>query len=662
MQLAVETYDPAEHSLLDVSSNAPVVIVGAGPVGVRALRLLRDADRNLPVLLYGDEPCDPYNRVRLSGLLAGQHKSSELGLIADLLHDDIPNVNFVRQRVSAIDSDAKTITDAKGNVQPYSALILATGSKPFVPALLATGVAGLFTFRDMADAEKLAARRVHSKQTIVLGAGLLGIEAARAMQRHHTQVTLIDHNPHPMYRQLDERAGAMLADELESRGITLQLGNSLRMLLGTNRVEGVMLRDGTQLPCDTLVVATGIVPNKDLAEQAGLAFGRGVTVDAHMQTSAEDVYAIGECCEFNGDVFGIVAPGFEQAAIAVANITGKGAAPYRTPQLATSLKVLGLSVFSLGNPQPRASQRTYIYSKEGIYRRVTLIGGRIDSINAIGDWPELPALRDLAESRTWISPHKLWRFRKTGLIFGESAAKAVALWPDSAIVCNCNSVSCGELRSAVAAGADTIATLSEKTMAGSSCGSCQPLLAELVDGEPTSQIRAGIKTLTVASIVASVLAIVAWIWTWEYPDSVQLRWRWDDLWRDRLFKQISGFSILGLSILSLIFSLRKRVRRVRWGDFAWWRIAHIGLTVGALVALAVHTGFRFGSNLNLMLMVTFLGLVVAGAVLGMSIAFENRLAPEYSRRLRQIGIWGHVLMAWPLPALLGAHVLKTYYF
>ncbi|MEM9254532.1 MAG: FAD-dependent oxidoreductase, partial [Pseudomonadota bacterium] len=477
-----------------------------------------------------------------------------------------------------------------------------------------------------------------------------------------TKVTLVDHNTHPMYRQLDAAAGSLLADELTARGINLSVGNSVRMLLGTRSVEGVVLRDGTQIPCDTVILATGIVPNRDLAEQAGLAFGRGIKVNEFMQTSVEDVYAVGECCEFEGHVYGIVAPGLEQASIAVRRIGGEESSPYRKPQLATSLKVAGMSVFSLGDPQTRASLRTYTYREGATYRRVTLFGAYIESINAIGDWPELPVLRDLAQRRAWISPVKLWRFRRTGNLFSEGTSVNVGQWADTAIVCNCNSVSCGDLRAAVACGANSVQALTLATKAGGGCGSCQPLLREMLGSGASQESMPKKPWLSGASIVAGFVSLIALCLAIGYPDTVQLSWRWDELWRSSLFKQISGFSILGLTAVSLLVSLRKRIPKLKLGDFAGWRIAHISLTVLALLALGVHTGFRFGSNLNFALMMTFLGIALAGVLLGASIALEHRLAPALSMRLRSMGIWGHVLFLWPLPALLAVHVFKTYYF
>lgn len=664
MATAPATSEQSPATTGQARARLPVVIVGAGPVGVRALREVRRSRPEQPVILYGDERHDPYNRVQLSGLLSGEHQLHELALAADLLAEEDSASQFRRCRVTAIDPAAHCITDARGMRQTYSSLILATGSRPFVPELAGITLPGVYTFRDMADAEKLAARRVQSKHTVVLGTGLLGIEAAHGMRRHHTRVTLVDHNPHPMFRQLDPTAGGILAGQIEAAGIELMLGTSIRMLVGTGKVEGVVLRDGSEIPCDTVIVATGIRPNIALAVEAGLAYGRGITVNAQMQSSDPHIYAVGECCELAGEVFGLVAPGLEQAGIAARNLDGNAAQEsYRHRQLATSLKVAGLPVFSMGIADPPLSMQTVSWRDGERYRRLSLVAGHIVSINAVGDWPQLSALRELARKRKWISPWQLWRFRRSGDLLADDSGNDVDQWPAQAIVCSCNAVSAGDLRGAICDGAATPAALTARTLAGSGCGSCKPLLQQLLGSSAPLEPGKGWRTLAGLATPALLVALAALVLSLPYPQTVQLNWDWGELWRNELFKQVSGFTILGLSLVSVVISFRKRVSWLRkLGDFAWWRIAHVLLTVLALVALAVHTGFRMGSQLNFALCITFIALLIAGGVLAASIAFEHRLQPAHARRLRSAGLWSHVLLSWPLPALLAAHILKTYYF
>jgi nitrite reductase (NADH) large subunit len=648
---------------LCLPSPLPVIIVGAGPVGVRALQQLRQLAPQQAVLIYGDEAYAPYDRVQLSGVLAGVHQLQDIALAANLLANRESLRQFHSSRIVSIDREARTVTDAQGNQQPYSSLILATGSRPFVPAAIAGGLPGTYTFRDMADAEKLAARRALSTHTVVLGAGLLGIEAARAMQRHNTRVTLVDHNPHPMFRQLDSVAGALLQDQLTESGLELRLGSSVRQVLGSHRVEGVVLRSGEKIACDTVIVATGIRPNLDLASSAGLAFGRGISVNDYMQTSDPDIYAIGECCEHAGEVFGLVAPGYEQAAIAARAIaTPQSAVGYLKTQLATSLKVAGLAVFSMGDAQPPASMRSVSWREGNLYRRLTLVAGRIVSINAIGDWPELPVLREMVKTGKRLAPWRVWQFRRSGTVLPASGLDGVGSWPAAAVVCNCNGVTKGDICRALPTIEPSLQAITRQTGAGGSCGSCKPLLQTLLGGSAAVEPVERQRTLATLTVTTAIICLIALGFALPYPNTVQLDFDWGMLWRDASYKQYSGFTMLGLGVLSLVFSLRKRLRSFGWGKFIWWRIAHVVITALAMVALFVHTGFSLGSNLNLALSLIFIGLLLAGSLLGISIACEHRLQPALARQLRAAGQWAHVLLSWPLPALLSAHILKTYYF
>jgi len=645
------------------NAEAPVVIIGAGPVGLRTLTELRQRDAVRPIVIYGDEPHHPYNRVQLTSLLAGRIGLDELMLAAQWLDGSCPNTRLVRRHICAISPEQKTVTDVAGDTQAYSELVIAIGSHAHRPTLPGIDLPGVFTFRDLADAEQLAARRVQSQHTVVLGAGLLGVETARAMQRHHTRVTLVDHNPWPMFRQLDETSGTILAEQLTACGVELRMGSGLRMLLGTRRVEGVVLRDGTEVKCDTVVLATGIRPRLGLARDAGLAFGRGIRVDDTMQTSTPGIYAVGECCEHAGEVYGIVAPGFEQAAIAAMHICGEPTARgYQGTQLATSLKVVDMSVFSMGDPHPPASAGRYAWRNDNSYRRIVTNGGRISGIVAIGDWPQLPVLREWSKLGKRVYPWHLWRFKRSGDLVAAEALADVQSWPDAVIVCNCNAVSCGAIRGAVQGGCCNLEAIGTQTRAGTSCGTCKPLLQELMGDASAPEPVRGWRPLGVLSGTALVTALVALCLSIPYPDSVQLPWRWDELWRESLFKQVTGFSILGLVVLSLVLTLRKRTRLLRAGDFDYWRVAHVALTAVALLVLGVHTGFRLGEQLNLLLMLTFLSLIVAGALLGMTAVYAHRMSTLQARRLRAWSLWSHVLLSWPLPALLGMHVLKSYYF
>lgn len=274
----------------------PYIIVGTGPVGIRvAQELLRVAPTH-PMLIFGNEPWEPYNRVRLSSLLAGQVTWPE---IVNTL--EIPRESDIVQHhncaIVAIDREAKTVTDITGQVHLYTKLILAMGSRPHIPAIPGMDKPGVFTFRDMNDVTRLMARRARSHRTVILGGGLLGIEASRALQRANTEIVMIQHSTRLMGRQLDDDASALLREYVIGLGVKVILSDSVKQVVGDERVSGVQLRSGALIHCDTLVLATGIRPNIELARQVGLRIGHGIKVDDQLRTSDPDIYAVGECAE-----------------------------------------------------------------------------------------------------------------------------------------------------------------------------------------------------------------------------------------------------------------------------------------------------------------------------------------------------------------------------
>ncbi len=549
-------------------------------------------------------------------------------------------------------------------MQPYSRLILATGSRPHIPDIPGIDLPGVYAFRDARDAQSLLARRVRSRRTLVLGGGLLGLEAARAMQRFNTEVCVIEHYSRLMMRQLDDEAAAYLERSVRALGIDVILGDSVKHVLGGNTVTGVQLRSDREIECDTIVVATGIAPNVALARAAGLHVNRGIRVNDAMQSSDPQIYAVGECAEHRDLVYGLVAPGLEQAAVAAVTASG-GSAGYAGSTLTTRLKVAGLPVFSMGTVSDEAIPdlaRTYTYRDDTNYRKLVSHRGRLIGAIVIGDCPELSRLQEavLHQRRVW--PWQWLRFRTTGLLWPEEELGSVAAWPATATVCNCTGVTRGQLGRALAEGCTTAAALAACTGASTVCGSCRPLLAELAGSAAPAEPSRGWKTLAGSSAVAALatLALALFVLV-PYAASVQTPLQIDFLWRENFWKQVSGYTVLGLTVLLLIMSLRKRIRRFTLGDFPLWRIAHVVLGVLTVAGLLVHTGGRLGSNLNFLLMASFLAAIVVGAAAGGLIAFEHRLGAA-AMRLRRSGIWTHILIVWPIPVLLGFHVLKSYYF
>jgi nitrite reductase (NADH) large subunit len=643
----------------------PVVVIGAGPVGVRVAQELHRRAPRTPVVIYGDEACEPYNRVRLSSYLGGELNWQ--ALTRDLRLPETANLQTrFGCAVTGIDRGTSRVVDAFGAWQPYSRLVLATGSRPVVPEIQGVNLPGVYTLRDASDAQKLAARRVRSRRIVVLGGGLLGLEAARAMQRFHTEVCVIEHYDRLMARQLDHAGAQRLQECVAALGIEIVLADSVRRVLGDTAVTGVQLRSGRTIACDTLLVAAGVRPNIELALKEGLVVGRGVRVDDEMRTSDPHIYAVGECAEHRERTYGIVAPGFEQAAVAANSIQG-GTSRYRGSILATRLKVLDLPVFSMGpvGPDERPEfRREVTYADAGCYRKLVVRRGRLAGAIAIGDCPQLGRLQEAVIRERNVWPWQLWRFRRTGELWPAEEVASVLAWPANVAVCNCTGVTRGQLGAALASGCASAEALAAATGASTVCGSCRPLLVELAGGgaaapEP-ARAWGPLLGLAVFALVAALALFLAP--STPYAQTVDVAWQWDMLWRDNFWKQVSGYTLLALTAVSLLMSLRKRWPRFSFGDFPLWRIAHTALGAVTLAALLVHTGGRLGSQLNLMLMSLFLALLLAGSLAGGVIALEHRLSPANGRRLRASWTWTHILLAWPIPALLIFHVLKTYYF
>lgn len=646
------------------STALPVVIVGSGLVGVRVAQELARRDPALPIVLYGEEESEPYNRVRLTSFLAG-----ELGwesLTRDLC---LPERARIERRygcaVVAIARKSRIVFDACNRAQPYSRLVLATGSRPYVPNIPGIARANVFTFRDLGDAQRLFARSVRSRRTVVLGGGLLGLEAARAMRRFHTEVVVVEQESKLMPQQLDDAAAAHLRAHVERIGIRVITADGARAAVGREQVEAVQLRSGRFIECDTLIVAAGIRPRTELALRADLPVHRGIRVDDQLRTADPDIFAVGECAEHRGTVYGLAHPGLEQAAVAAAVIAG-GSARYVGSVSATRLKVLDLPVFSIGRVREEdrldfARARVHRGEAGRSYAKVVTERGRVVGALSVGDVPDLGRLHEAVVHARRVLPWQLWRFARSGSLWPQAGAASVLAWPESAAVCNCTGVTRGELGRALAAGCASAEALAAHTGASTVCGSCRPLLAELAGASAPPAPVAGHRTLLGAGAAALVLVLAALAAAVPYPATVQLPWSWDVLWREASWKQASGFTVLGLSLAALALSLRKRVRKFTLGDFAWWRVAHAAIALLALLALAVHTGGRMGSNLNLALMSVFLGVTAVGAAAGGIVALEHRIGAS-TARLRRAWTWAHLLLAWPVPVLLGMHVFKSYYF
>jgi nitrite reductase (NADH) large subunit len=663
--VSVPVTEFVNHTQLDDAS-LPIVIVGTGPVGIRILQSLERQNTKQPIVIYGGEPWQPYNRVRLSSFLAGDIRWNEL-VDSQSVPDDANIVQHHNCKVVHIDVDEQFVIDERGQKQNYSKLILALGSSAHVPSVPGNTLGRVFTFRDLKDTQDLVARRVQSRCTVVVGGGLLGLEAARAMARHNTQVIVVDHAMRLMHQQLDDEAADLLKEHVLSLGIRVYLGSGIDRIDGERHVESIVLKDGRRIECDTVILATGIVPNIELAREARLSVGRGIRVNDSMQTSNPHIYAVGECAEHREKIYGIVAPGYEQAEVAVHSLQGRKTR-YSGSIAATSLKVVGKSIFSMGRVGEEEYTRnfefhTYVDTSNSIYRKLVFSRRRLVGVIAVGEWPGQQRVQESITNRRLFWPWQIRRFIKSGELWDPEESSNPVSWPAHAVICNCMNVNRGQCSHAINQGCSDIEQVMQATGASTVCGSCRPLLAQLVGTTIKSLKLPALKSFFVFSLVSFLLALLALLWSGaSYNLSVLEPLQWDILWRDGLIKQITGYSVLGLSAVALLMSLRKRWSRIRWLQFDTWRYVHVAIGLLGIVALLAHTGLRLGNNLNFWLMSAFVGLLLVGSLSALFMSFQHKLDAVVAKHVREKMIWLHILLFWPVPALLAFHITKVYYF
>ena len=429
--------DSRRNESLWIARCKPVVVVGTGPTGIHAVNELLRWNPQCPIVIYGGEPWSPYDRVKLSLLLSGEVHPNQL--VNDL---QLPDSHYVLQRhncpIVSIDRHDRFVTDFQGRKQAFSKLILATGSHPHIPSTPGIDKKGIYTFRDLSDAQNLLARQMRSRRVIVLGGGVLGLEVARAMQRANTEVYVIEHSTRLMYNQLDDASAEALRGSVMRMGIKVVINNGVREIYGESHVEGVRLRNGRRINCDTLIIATGVRANIKLALEAGLRVGKGIRVNDLLQTSDPNIYAVGECCEHRDKVYGLVAPGLEQAGIAAHNIAYKKDAIYKGSLPLTRLKVVGLPVFSVGvvNDLERSGvHRSVVFEdpSNDVYKKLVFSRRKLVGVIAFGDTRDATLLQQAFETKRSFWPWQIRRFQRTGYLIPEAKLSSVRKLPANAM-------------------------------------------------------------------------------------------------------------------------------------------------------------------------------------------------------------------------------------
>jgi len=470
-----------------------LVMVGNGMAGVRTLEeLLKVAPDLYDITVFGAEPHPNYNRILLSPVLAGEQTLDEIVLnpwdwytenhITLHAGKKVVSVDRVKRIVRAVDASG-AVTEAE-----YDRLLLCTGSNPFILPVPGKDLQGVIAYRDIADTETMIEAAKKYKHAVVIGGGLLGLEAANGLMRRGMSVTVVHVAPWLMERQLDTVAGKMLQKSLEDRGMQFLIGAQTQALVGneSGRVKAIQFKDGSEVPADLVVMAVGIRPNTELAESMRLHVNRGIVVNDTMQTTTDArIYSVGECAAHRGIAYGLVAPLFEQAKVAANHLAQYGIGRYQGSLTSTKLKVTGIDLFSAGDFTGGEGTEELVMSDPygGVYKKLVikddkLVGACLYGDTVDGSW-YFKLLRE-GRSVSDIRDKLMFGESNIGDVGHEGHNKAAAM-PDDAEVCGCNGVTKGTICKAIKdKGLFTLDEVRKHTKASASCGSCTGLVEQLL--------------------------------------------------------------------------------------------------------------------------------------------------------------------------------------
>ncbi|MGC4834992.1 nitrite reductase large subunit NirB [Micromonospora vinacea] len=474
-----------------VDQRRRLVVVGNGMAGARTVEeiLERGGGDQFAITMFGEEPYGNYNRILLSNVLSGVDDEAGIFLNDMSWYAENGITLHAGTRVIRIDRFARRIYADDGTETPYDKLIIATGSRAFVPPI--PGIhrpgrgyhQGVFAFRTIDDTRNMIRYAREHERAVVIGGGLLGLEAARGLQNHLAHVTLVHAAGHLMNAQLDAQAGAILRRSIERLGIEVVLGAHTTEVLGKHAVTGVKLKDGRTVACDVVVVAAGIRANAEMAATSGLPVERGIVVDDQMRVQDEvDIYSVGECVQHRGETYGLVAPLWEQARVLADHITGTNPnAAYHGSRLATKLKVAGVDVASMGLKEAeRDDDETVVFAepRKGVYKSIIIRDDRLVGATLLGDVQKVAFLMQAFDRGLALPKERVEMLFDLG---APSADVSAAELGDDVQVCNCNGVTKRALVDTVQGGVKTLTGVMDATRAGKGCGSCKGLVAQIVE-------------------------------------------------------------------------------------------------------------------------------------------------------------------------------------
>ena len=463
-----------------------LVIIGNGMAPGRMLEhLFERASGRFQVTIFNAEPRVNYDRIMLSPVLSGEKEYEEIIIHGDGWYIKNGIVLYKGHKIVGIDHEAKTVISDHGVIARYDKLVIATGSQPFILPVPGNNLPGVLTYRDLDDVNAMLLAAQSTATAVVIGGGLLGLEAAAGLKARGMDVTVVHLMPTLMERQLDPAAGYLLQKAVEARGIKVITKAETKAIVGDGKAEGVELADGRVVPATLVVMAAGIRPNAAIAKEADLTVNRGIVVDDGMRSSDPDIFAIGECAEVGGHVYGLVAPLYEMARVAASRLAGDDTASFIHSDTPTKLKVTGIDLFSLGDFADGDDREEIVLrdAAAGVYRRLVLRDNRIIGTVLFGETADGAWFSDLKKRDVDVST-----MRET-LIFGQAyqggppldPMAAVAALPDDAEICGCNGVCKGKITAAIVS--RKLVSLDDvraHTKASASCGSCTGLVEQLL--------------------------------------------------------------------------------------------------------------------------------------------------------------------------------------
>jgi nitrite reductase (NADH) large subunit len=469
-----------------------IAVIGNGMVGQRFLEQLvahaKKQGKDCEITVFCEEPRPAYDRVQLTSFFSGK-SAKDLSVVPEKFFQEHGITLRLNDAVLAVDPVAKVVRSARYKDVPYDKLVFATGSSPFVPPVAGHDRRDCFVYRTIEDLETIATKATAGAKTgTVIGGGLLGLEAAKALRDLGLQTHVVEFAPRLMAVQLDDSAGRLLRRKIEALGATIHVSkNTKEIVQGDQARNRLVFTDGTSLETDLVVFSAGIRPRDELARAAGIAVGErgGIRIDSHCQTANPDIYAIGECALWEGRTFGLVAPGYQMAEVAARHMLGESQLQFLGADMSTKLKLMGVDVCSIGDAHGNTpGALNYVFTDEaaGVYKKLVVAEDRKQLLGAIlvGDATDYGTLLQMA-----LNPLPLPEHPEELILPAREGKKGLGidLLPASALICSCNGVTKGALCAAIAEGCQSLGSLKTKTKAATSCGGCAPMTKQVLDAE-----------------------------------------------------------------------------------------------------------------------------------------------------------------------------------